>query len=213
MMRGKLIITTIIGLLVFLYASRFTLHAIYAAESSPSADIRNKLEELKKGIASKAAKLKNEIRQKLINKAYAGKIENTTETSATLLTKSGAKIITINQDTIFESKIKTKKKFTKLLAGDYIATLGDIDDTGVLTAKKVILLPSPPNKEKIYLWGQVSSHSGSLLTIRDRDLKSITISLSKTEIPPELKLNKSVIVTAYQTQEEIIEANFIFIIP
>lgn len=194
---------------------------VYAAESSPSADIRIKLEELKKDIASKATKLKEAISQKLINKAYVGTVENKqsfsankTADSLTLVTKTGAKIVTINQDTIFESKVKKQTRSNKtLILKDYVAALGDIDDTGVLTAKKVILLPPINLPPKTFFWGQVASRSGSLLTIKDKDLKNITFSFSKAEIPTNLKLNKSVIVTAYQTQGEIFEASFIFVIP
>lgn len=187
----------------------FIIPTVYAADSTPSADIKSKLEELKKEIASKAAKLKQAVSQKLTNKAYAGKVENATETSATLFTKSGAKIITVNQDTVFESKAKTKKKFIKLSPGDYVAALGDIDDTGVLTAKKMMLMPPPP-QQKNYLQGEIVSVSGSLVTLVDKNLKTHAVSLKKDF---KLKLKDIVILTGNFNKNEVFEAGFVFVIP
>lgn len=187
----------------------FIIPTVYAADSTPSADIKTKLEELKKEIASKAAKLKQAVSQKLTNKAYAGKVENATETSATLITKSGAKIISFNQDTLFESKIKTKKKFIKLSPGDYVASLGDIDDTGVLTAKKIILM-LPPTQQKNYLRGEIVSVSGSLVTLADKNLKAHAVSLKKDF---KLKLKDIVILTGNFNKNEVFEAGFVYVIP
>ena len=82
------------------------LYPTYAAESSPSADIKSKLEELKKEIASKAAILKQEVNKKLKDKAYVGKVKHKSDSSLTLAASSGPKIVSINQDPLFESKIK-----------------------------------------------------------------------------------------------------------
>src|SRR3989344_1368803 len=151
---------------------------VHAVDSTPSADIRSKLEELKKDIASRAAKLKQEVTSKLKDKAYVGKIKSKSDTSATLATKNGPKIVNINQDTEFESNIKNKKYSPKLVSEeDYIVTLGDVDETGVLTAKRIILLPSPGSLEKTFLWGQVISSSDKLVTIKNKNSKNIAASM------------------------------------
>ena len=77
-----------------------TLLPTFAADSSPSADIRTKLEELKRDIASKAAALKGEVNRKLQNKAYIGKLASKSDETVTLVTKSGPKIVNISQDTL-----------------------------------------------------------------------------------------------------------------
>ncbi|MDP3733036.1 MAG: hypothetical protein Q8Q91_00700, partial [Candidatus Daviesbacteria bacterium] len=104
----KYYVLSIRGILFFcILHTTYYILPVRAADSTPSADIKSKLEELKKEIASKAAKLKNEISRKLINKAYIGTVENKqsfsankTATEITLVTKTGAKIVTINQDTV-----------------------------------------------------------------------------------------------------------------
>lgn len=187
----------------------------YAAESTPSADIKSKLEELKKEIASKAAVLKAEVNRKLQDKAYVGTIEGKTQNSATLATRNGAKIVSINQDSVFESKIKTRKSLTlkTLSTKDYIAALGDIDETGVLTAKKIILLPEKKLPAKTYLWGQVISISDKLITLKDRDLKTHAVSLSSLKTSPNLKKNDFVIAVGSFTKNDIFEASFVHVLP
>lgn len=219
--------------LVFLYpipyvreakaSSAYTLYPSYAADSTPSADIKAKLEELKKEIASKAAKLKTDVNRKLNNKAYVGGVKTKSSTSLTLASSSGPKLVSINQDTIFESKIthpssggKTKKNFSSktLLVEDYIAALGDIDETQVLTAKKIILLAQPkagqPLAEKTYLWGKIVSKDLRLATLLDHELKNVAVSIPKDV---SIKVSDFVIVTGTKNKNEIFEAEFVYVIP
>lgn len=206
-------VIVIIFLSFLLLTTTYPLQPTYAAESSPSADIRVKLEELKKQIASKAAKLKEEVNNKLKDKAYIGKVKQKSVSSLTLATKTGPKIVTLNQDTVFESSIKSKIKFSQksISEEDYLIALGDIDETEVLTAKKVILLPSTTYnlKPKTYLWGQVLSTSEKLITLKGKDLKNQAVT-----IPSNVKVvvNDFVILTGKLGKNEIFEAEFAYII-
>lgn len=208
--------------LIFFILSTVTcnLSPVFASESSPSADIRTKLEELKKEVASKAAKLKQEVSKKLTNKAYVGNLKSISSSSLTLASTAGPKLVTINQDTIYEGKVKSKTtrpssggktKFSQksLSEEDYIAALGDVDETGVLTAKKIVLLPTPNTEQKTYLWGQIISASEELFTLKDSSGKNVAVS-----IPSEykLKLNDLIIATGTVNKNSIFEADFVHVI-
>ncbi len=215
--RGKVIILTILLLFLILHPSPFTLHPILAAEGSPSAEIKSKLEELKRDIASKAAKLKQEVNRKLKDKAYVGTIQAKSDTSLTLATASGPKMVSFNEDTIFENKkgvtSKTQRSIVtakSLTQDDYIAALGDSDETGVLLTRKIILLPTPDSELKTYLWGQVVSRSDNLVNIKDKGSENIAASLPE---PPKISLNDIVILTGSKNEEEIFEAEFVHVIP
>ncbi|MBI2040214.1 hypothetical protein HYT18_04005 [Candidatus Microgenomates bacterium] len=203
-------------ILSFLFTVTCTLSTAHAADSTPSANIKAKLEELKKEIASKAAKLKLEVNRKLQNKAYIGNLKAKSETSLTLATRGGPKIVTLNQDTIYEGNVKNKKLSLKTLAEeDFVAALGDIDETGVLTAKKVILLPTTihqlADQLPTYLWGQVISISDSLVTLKTRELKNVAVSVNfKPDI--KIKLNDFVIVVGSKNKNEIYVARFVYVI-
>lgn len=187
------------------------LPTIYAADSSPSADIKTKLEELKKEIASKAAVLKKEVDRKLKDKAYVGAVKQKSDSTITLATESGPKIMTFNQDTVFESKVKPKKGFTEknIALENYLAGLGDVDETGVLIAKKVILLPTPDNEPtKSHLWGQIVSKSGKLATLKGKDSKNVAISIPSAT---DISQNDFVILTGTSNKNDIFEAKFIYV--
>ena len=89
----------VLCLTFYILHSTFYIPAAFAAESTPSSDplrqsdseasIKSKLEELKKEIASKAAKLKQEVNQRLQNKAYVGAVKAVSETSITIASQSG----------------------------------------------------------------------------------------------------------------------------
>lgn len=216
MMKGFRLQVTVYSLMLFLLLPvASSLWPVYAADSTPSADIRAKLEQLKKEIASKAAVLKAEVNRKLQDKAYVGTIEGKNQNSVTLTTRNKAKTVSINQDTVFESKIKTRKNLNlkTLSTKDYIAALGDVDEEGVLTAKKIILLPTKNSKLKTYLWGQAISISDKLMTLKDGKLHSHAVSLILVKNSPSLKRNDFMIVVGTEKENEIVEASFIHVLP
>lgn len=198
-MRRILVIIIIINIMV---------SSAYATNSIPSADpntigtdIKTKLKELQKEIASKAAKLKQEISNKLTDKAYVGKVQTKGAFSITLASNGGPKIVSLNQDTILPKK--------KIAQEDYLAALGDVDETGVLTAKKVVLLP-PATEQKTFLWGQIISVSEKLATLKDKDFKNVAVSLS---ISSKVRLNDFVILTGRKGKNDIFESEFVYVIP
>lgn len=206
----------VLGYIIILFALlstvTCTLYPTFAADSTPSADVKAKLQELEKEIASKAAQLKQVINQKLKDKAYIGSVKASSETSLTIAAESGPKMVSINQDTVFESNVKKRTKFfaKNISTDDYVAALGDIDETGVLTAKKVILLPTSNPQPKTYLWGQVIAISDQLITLKNKDLKNVAVSLPNE---PRVKLNDFVILTGSKNKNDIFEAGFSFVIP
>lgn len=198
--------------MLLLHPSPFTLHPVLAVDSTPSADIKSKLDEFKKEIASKAAQLKQVVDRKLKDKAYVGTVKTVSDNSLTLAAESGPKMVSTNQDTVFESNIKTKQKFSQktLSEENYIAALGDIDETGVLIAKKIILLPAPNSELKTYLWGKVIAISDQLITIKDKELKNNAASLPDSS---DVSLNYFVILTGSKGKNDIFDAGFVYVIP
>lgn len=200
--------------LIFFLLSTATcnLFTVYAVDSTPSSSIKEKLQQLQSAIASKAAKLKQEVDRKLKDKSYIGTVKSKTSSSITITNAQGEKTININQDTVYVNQLKPKSKITlsTLIAKDHIAALGDVDETGVLIAKKVILLPTTNSELKTYLWGQVVTISEKSVTIKTKDRKTISVTLPKLS---EVKLNEYLILVGKMGDKEIFEAEFIHKLP
>ena len=213
MMKGFRLQVIGYSLLFFLLSTvTCTLYPTYAIDSTPSAEIKAKLEELKREIASKAAKIKQEVNRKLQNKAYVGKVKSKTANSLTLISRNAPKTVSVNQDTVFENKIKSKQKFSPSTISEeyYIAGLGDVDETGVLTAKKVILLPTPTSESKTFLWGQIIAISDdNLVTLKDKNSKSVAATLPNSKG----QVGNFVILTGLMGKNDIFEAKFVYVIP
>jgi hypothetical protein len=183
---------------------------VKATESSPSSSIQFKLDELKKEIASKAAKLKGEVDKKLTDKTYIGTIKAKSETTITIATDTDPKVINVNEDTVFESEVKGVRNVSMKVLNreDYIAALGDIDDTQVLTAKKIVLHPEPAPKKE-FVWGQIISISDKLITLKNNQSKNIALSYSGDE---DFKLNNFVILSGNYNENDVFEAEFLYVI-
>ena len=163
----------------------------YAQQASPSAAVEvkeatppgilNKIEDLKREIASRAADLKSEIDKKTQNKALIGKANVITTDSMTLETKNGSKTIRLSEYTIYQntSSQKTKKAFTKndIKTDDQIVCLGDIDEKGIMTAKKVVKVDPIITKKRNFILGTINTNDSKSITLqlKDHSLKTFQI--------------------------------------
>lgn len=190
-----------------------------AAESTPSSDIKLKLKALQEEIASKAAKFKEEIKKKLQNKAFVGFVKSKSKNTLTLATKSGVKMVTVNDFTSFEGK--GVKNLSHLKSDDFLATLGDVDDNDVLTAKKIVKLSPPPKITTTVLFGKVVSVEENTVIIRQvADTTSFLLGkgtlykygLDKEGAVSNLQAGKPIIVVL-EEQEKIKQARLIYIYP
>lgn len=207
LVKKRIAFSLLLLLFLQLYAIPYTLYPVRAVDSTPSANVQSKLEILKAQIASKAAKLKTEINKKLINKAYVGIIKSKSDTTITIASREGAKIVNINQDTLYEPKL-TKK--APLKDEDSIIALGDVDETSVLTARKIVKLSETNNQpKKTYLFGEVLTVSDNLLTIKDKESKNIAVSTLK--ITTSVRMGQFIIATGVFNKNNILEAKFIYI--
>lgn len=204
-----------------------TLQAVDATRSaSPSEALKYKLKELQESIASRAAKLKNEIGKKLTSRAYVGTIQAISGTTITLATQKGVKIVNINDFTEFRGW--KKPKINSLANGDFIVALGDIDDTEGLTAKRIISCqdtgarcnPATIKSAKVdfeqrqIIWGRLVSSSQSLLSIRTNQNQVYNFAIAPdTEFRPNnlTPLNKPIIVVATKTKDNALKGRFIYI--
>lgn len=150
----------------FLYPNPYTLNPAFATDSSPSASIQSKLKDLQAEIASRAAAIKNEVSKKLLNKAYTGIIKNKGNASLTVNLKTDDGNINVSEFTEYIIKSKTligDNGLKNLNVSDSIAALGDIDDKGALTAKRIIKLTKPVILKKVIHGSLVSVATASAI--------------------------------------------------
>ncbi len=212
----------------------------YALDATPSAStvglsetLKNKINDLKSEIASKAAVLKLEMGKKLQNKAIAGLITEVSDDRITIKTINGERTILTNTYTVITSSVVSPKSKGKnvsspplavkdLLNGDFISALGDLDDKNNLVAKKIIKSEAPKWVEKIqFEWGQIVSKSDPYINLKNKDghdLKILTSSNTDYFLGSEeaslldAKEGKFLIVRA-KPGENIWPADFIYFLP
>lgn len=197
----------------------YSIPSASADDSTPSASIKEKLKALQEEIASKAAQLKVEVSKKLQNRAYIGKIKEKSGDLLTLQIKTGQASVKTNQFTEFIGKGKSTLK--TLTADDYIAALGDVDDNGTLTAKRIIKLSSPETEKKTF-FGQITLVNDSVVKVFTKDEQVLSISLTddtvlnkgKTSASlKDLQVGKNLIISGTTLKSGTIEASLIYVLP
>ncbi|MDD2823368.1 MAG: hypothetical protein PHQ59_04805 [Candidatus Daviesbacteria bacterium] len=195
-----------------------------AADSSPSASIQSKLKALQEEIASRAANIKNEVSKKLFNRAYVGTVKNKDTNSITVTLKSNSGNINTNEFTEYVIKSKTligSSGLKNITTSDSIAALGDIDDKGVLTAKRIIKLTKPNNPKKV-IYGKLTSVATSSATLKDFQDNQFSITFDKNTdyqvekskgIFNDIKVNTLIIAVTEQTTPDTLLTKFVYILP
>src|SRR3990167_2761339 len=216
----------LITLLLFINHKSLFINPAFAADSTPSAEARTKLQALQVEIASKAAKIKQEIGRKLQNKVYTGFIKSKSANSLTLATSQGSKIINLNEYTVYQTQNPSTGKVSKqsikdLTTDDYILALGDIDDTAVLTAKKVIKTASPSALKQV-IYGTVTSVDDSTIVIQNNEGQNISLLINKETLYKmgksesgldDIRLNKPVIAVGESSPTKTLKTRFVYILP
>ena len=234
-MKKYILIATFIAIL------NLSTTPVYALVSSPSAtptpvqpgptatssaSLQSKLRALQEEIASKAAQLKQQVTQNLQNKAYVGLFNSGSDSSFKITTlNNSTKTISVNEFTQYSSQAKVTSKsinLKSLVASDSVAALGDIDDNGILTAKRVIKLPPFQLTEKQLISGSVSDINNQTITLKDKLGRMFTIKLSaNTDFKQGLddinlnsiKVNQTVIALVDKLSESSLSARLIYSYP
>src|SRR5258708_38645172 len=172
-MRRQVTVIILLSLLT-VYCLLFT--PVFAADSTPSANLVQKLNALKTQIASKAAQIKLEVDKRMVNRVLIGQVSTAQDKSFTLATKDGDKIILTNEYTVFSGRSGKKaiagtKDLTK---DDFVISLGDIDDKGQMLSKKVIKQDPVKDLRKV-VFGQVIFLDGATITIQTKDNQKLDL--------------------------------------
>ena len=185
--------------------------------------ITQKVNEITQEIASKAATLKSQVTQSIQNKLAVGKITSLNNQQLTLQTDTGIITVAVNTYTIYQTDPASGKQaisLNNLAIGDTVATLGDLDETGVLSAKRVVTLSDQSNQSQKphYIWGTIQATSEASLKLNDKDNKSIELNIDKnttfqtgnTQIAlPDLKVGFTIL--ALKPKESSAAATFIYL--
>lgn len=199
--------------------------------ATQSSTLLQKIDSIKTEIASKAAALKNEVSQKISNKAVLGQIQlidSTDKTSGKITIqakKTDSLVVLINEYTIIQgpgSKANTKKILTlkDLSPSDVLIALGDIDDRNNLNAKKIVKLERYEPNSQVTVWGTVESVDGGKVVVKKKDGSLVNLQTSKNTLYKlgsddadltEVSINRTLIAVGLEKPDKQIETRFIYL--
>ncbi|MDO8570546.1 MAG: DUF5666 domain-containing protein [Candidatus Daviesbacteria bacterium] len=195
--------------------SSFAFAVDSTQSASPSSSLQTKLKELRDDIASKAAEFKAEVSGKLQNKAYFGAIKTKAEESLILVIQDNNKTVKINEFTEFGGSSKIKPTFKNLEVGNFVVALGDVDETDILTAKKIIKTTPPAEIKQIY-FGEVLAVNENMITLKTD--KNLAVSTNNQTIfktskgdgtLKNIKIGKKIVVSGVN-KNNIIKSSLIY---
>lgn len=214
-----------LGFMVILYTISYIPYTVLAAEEASQSSVQQKIEALKKEVASKAAQIKTEVNKNLQNKAYVGTVTSIDSNQIILLTLSGQKTIKVNEYTSFKDETRSSKQKLdiKAIKEDlFLAGLGDVDDNGVLTAKRIVISKKVEEPKDLYFWGQVREIQGNNVIIKAKDgvqinvttLASTLFQLGSEEASLlDVKVNKHLAGVGTSLKDQRTQARFLYLIP
>ncbi len=193
---------------------------VIADDASTSADTAQKLQDLQIEIASKAATIKNQVTQKIDNKAFIGIITSKTDSQIELKLADGtSQIVLIN--TFTDITYQSTKLTKSILKDDYIAALGEMDDKNNLVAKRLVKLTPRDSNITDQVWGKITTISSPnfVLALKDSSKLSVytnnstTFELGNEEVEASrLENNKMVVIIGVKNDQRF-NARFVYIVP
>lgn len=211
-------------ILLFALTIRLTLYPnpLYAQTATPSGSLIEKLDALKKEIASKAAEIKTEINKKVQDKAIMGTILRIEDSQIVIESLNGNKNIKYDEFTEVVGLGNKKIKIQTLEEKDSIAALGDVDDKNTLVAKRLVFLPNFATVSGELIWGKIEKSSGGIITIKTKSDQADTIlTNSQTEFFlgnnessfADAKPEKFMTARGNRLKDGSLRARFIYFIP
>lgn len=209
-------------LLLFFVVCLLIAPSALAQEASPSGSLIQKLDELKKDIASKAAEIKSAINKKVQNKAIIGEIVEIADDRLVIQTLSSEKTVNFDEFTEIIGTGNKKIKITTLEESDNVASLGDFDDKNNMLARRIVFLEKLATQSGVLIWGQIQKTTGPTINLADKSGNPETIStnsatsffLGNSEASIlDAKAEKFMIVRGTRQNNGSIRARFIYFIP
>lgn len=209
-------------LLFYIVHSTFYISPIFAQTASPSGSLIQKLEDLKKDIASKAAEIKNAVNKKVQDKAIIGTILKIEDNKMMIQALNSVKTVNFDEFTEVYGLGNKKIKITTLETGDNIASLGDFDDKNNLAAKRIVFLQNYATSSGELVWGQIQKSQGQTISLKDKSGGNIIITTNPQTVfalgnneasIADAKVEKFMIARGSKLKDGSIKARFIYFIP
>jgi hypothetical protein len=165
------------------------------------------------------------VTKKLQNKAYFGIITSIDGDKVMIAFQNRDFEAKTDEYTGFSSNLKSTKKVTALkdfTKGDFVSALGDVDDKGILKAKKLIKSAPVASDSASLIWGVVQKVSGGTITVKMADSTDQIITssgrnqtfLGQSEATlADIKMGRTIIAKGKQTTNAGLSSTYIYIVP
>ena len=156
----------------FLYPIPYTLYPS-RADDSTNPDILKQIQQEAASVAASTA-IKNQVVQILNNREYSGVYLAKNSGKLALNSDNGQRVVVVDQYTVSKAVDKLSQK---VVPGDYLVALGDVNDANELVAKELIKMNPPVEATPSAAWGKVKSVGPTGVTVIGKDDKNININV------------------------------------
>ncbi len=194
---------------IVILALFFHVPTVSAQESSPSADLKQKIQDLLNEASKQAKLIQQDVNHKLQNRLVAGLVQSSSDTQIILTTDTKNQLVITSNFTDYNYGGLQ----TSINKDNFVVALGDLDDKGNLVAKKIVKRTPPNLPPAQYLWGKVlsASSSGMMVALKDNSQKALSIN-SDTNFKSSPKENQIIITVAVPGKTGTLLARTIYLI-
>ncbi|HJZ05929.1 hypothetical protein A2634_01530 [Candidatus Amesbacteria bacterium RIFCSPHIGHO2_01_FULL_48_32] len=148
--------------------------ALIAAQSPTATDSG-----IRDSIKKKVDEELNLIKQAISKRAYLGTISSKSDATLTLTTTGNAtRTITVTTDSIIKLTGGKDGTIADLKEGTTVLAMGDADAEGKLTAKRLLVVPTPRADKRRAIFTNITKVTTSQLTVTDNKNQTLTIKLT-----------------------------------
>jgi len=153
-----------------------TQAAIGSPSASPSATPTDeKVQEIRDVVQEKVQEKIQEIKDKIEKKGYVGILKEMTDSTLTIETLTGEKMVTVDSQANIVGANKKEIKLKDLEIDQKIICMGTLDENNILVAKRIVVVlpPTKPVPQREVFFGKIAEIDTKLKTINLTHLKKI----------------------------------------
>ncbi len=144
----------------FLIVFIFPVSVVQAQTAVPTGIIRGSVKE-------KVAEELSRIKQAVTRKGYVGSVTGKTDATLTLVNlKNQTRTVTLTPDATIKLANSKDGTISDIKTNDFVIAMGDADSQNNMTAKRILVLASPPNDKRAVHYGAITKLGTNALTLK-----------------------------------------------
>lgn len=157
---------------LLMFAVSFVVQPVIALTPTPTPSLRD-------SVKDKVAAELSQIKQGVGKKGFIGSITAKSDATLTVTNlKNETRTVMVTTDTVIKLANSKDGTLTDIKTNDFVIAMGDVDSQNTMTAKRMLIVATPPTDKRISFQGAVTKSTSTSFTVKTSKGTTMDIKVS-----------------------------------